>query len=506
MDRLPNEILAKIISYLVGNISPSILSGPLPDWYPTKLAQYSIVSRRWQASVERAIWDQITLNCSNSHSIKDLVRLTSGSVERHARVGYIRRILFRPDTSCQWPEVDALSDTSSTDENELQAKVLPRKHARQCLRELKELFKLLHFWRSQNYHISLSIWAPDGEFLDIRENEDLSNHFIASLNTQQLLQYGQIPHWVAFDHGDVGNLPTLPSIKRLKIEDIDHSTFRPSAMCHLVSLLPEVKQLSLGENGSVQGAALEGLRELRQELIEHLHLIPQSVEKFSYELEAYRELSLNPSCNAANYLSPDGLDELSIGLRNLSMRLHKLDLLFLRVNSSLFWPSPEEDIHTSTLHWPYLEDVRVRFVPPYTADGQWIVDNDPEKDWDGDPPATEDYWEYDTDYFAMRGLVKSNELDRIYSAMGHAAHRMPRLRRMEFSFRWEIGEAGANEYLKFTRSLTGQVSLCLSSQWEYNPGSDMMTAWGLNDDQAVELKNTGSIIIHQWPDGGMAED
>lgn len=83
-------------------------------------------------------------------------------------------------------------------------------------------------------------------------------------------------------------------------------------------------------------------------------------------------MSWTPDLDAANYLSVSGLDEVLIAFRTLSMRLRVLHLSNIRINSELFWPSPEEDNGiVDTLHWPMLEDIEITDMPPYTADGMF---------------------------------------------------------------------------------------------------------------------------------------
>lgn len=83
-------------------------------------------------------------------------------------------------------------------------------------------------------------------------------------------------------------------------------------------------------------------------------------------------MSWTPVEDAANYLSARGLDELSIAFRTLSMRLRFLHLTNVRVNSELFWASPEEEgVIIDTLHWPVLEVITILYTPPYTADGMF---------------------------------------------------------------------------------------------------------------------------------------
>lgn len=49
----------------------------------------------------------------------------------------------------------------------------------------------------------------------------------------------------------------------------------------------------------------------------------------------------------------------------------------------------------------------------------------------------DDGWDYDEMGFDARGLIRSHEDDKLYSAIGKAAQRMPRLRFLVFKFRDE---------------------------------------------------------------------
>jgi hypothetical protein len=78
---------------------------------------------------------------------------------------------------------------------------------------------------------------------------------------------------------------------------------------------------------------------------------------------------MNPARDAANYLSPRGLDECSISFRSLSQRLREIRLDEVRISKSFFWPTVEEKIDPTCLAWPKLEVLKVLEVPPYTSDG-----------------------------------------------------------------------------------------------------------------------------------------
>jgi hypothetical protein len=68
----------------------------------------------------------------------------------------------------------------------------------------------------------------------------------------------------------------------------------------------------------------------------------------------------------------------------------------------------------------------------------------------------------------------------MYASMGLAARRMPRLRRLEFSFRAEIPECGATERLEFERNLdTGKSRFKVATGCWYLIGEKVILAWEL---------------------------
>jgi hypothetical protein len=137
-----------------------------------------------------------------------------------------------------------------------------------------------------------------------------------------------------------------------------------------------------------------------------------------------------------------------------------------------------------------------------TESGKWILDIDPlmqMEDFD-------DGWHYDELRFDARGLIRSDEVDKLYSAMGKAAQRMPRLRYLEFGFR---GENTDWEGLIFCRNLeTQEARLEIRTDWEYYPGEEVIIAWGLECDKADEFRTYRSIEFDHWPsaDTGIGEE
>lgn len=140
----------------------------------------------------------------------------------------------------------------------------------------------------------------------------------------------------------------------------------------------------------------------------------------------------------------------------------------------------------------YLNAVPLFYSNFQHAQGNGILENDATKDWEGDiEENSTEPWEYDSEYYAKRGLIKSSQVDKLHKAMGHAAQKMPRLRRLKFSFRGEIGEAGSNEYLDFSRDLaTGRTRLNINTEWQYTMGEGLISAWGLKGEKADEFRDT----------------
>ncbi|KAL4783344.1 hypothetical protein BJX76DRAFT_368471 [Aspergillus varians] len=463
---------------------------------PAKLAQYAAVSRQWQAIVERMIWREISI--MKVGSLDQLKELTSVDPHRCARRGYIRRIIWSPEF-----KMGELSDQVRGDKS-LRVQRLPDWYLRQFRRSLLALFQVLDTWKDRNTDLEFSPWLGGGEYIEIPDEDQAEIEYEewVSLDLDRLWRKGEVAYSLHLTADEVEDIPSLPHITCFSLEDIGDTDVRPSTFFHLLTRFPHVRHVSGGESRWISPKALQALLDQRQELVDHLSLVPESEETFTYSIGCQREMAINPARNAANYISSQGLDELSIAFRTLSMRLRELHFDYgVRVSSALFWPVAEERVDKRSLYWPRLEVLKVIDVPPYTADGEWILDNDPEKDCvrDVEDDSLEP-WSYFCDYYAERGLIKSREVDRLYEAMGLAARRMPRLRQLEFSFRGEFSELGNTDWLKFRRDLvTGKTMLSFSTDWEYAMGEKVTSAWGLEGEKADEFQRTGSVSLNQWP-------
>ncbi|KAJ5264675.1 hypothetical protein N7505_007468 [Penicillium chrysogenum] len=394
------------------------------------------------------------------------------------------------------------------------------RHDRQCQASLRDLFELLHTWKDRQANVELSLWFSGHTYA--RGEDDVRNitqEQWESLDYYQLWKTGNAIHQVYLTAEDIQKLPRLPQVTSLILLDIDTTILRPLSFFYILGRLPHVRHISGGEGGSLQPRALRVLTDQRQEVADHLLILPESAETFTFAITHNRELSLKPARDAANYLSPRGLDEFSISCRSLGLRLRELRLDKVRVSKSFFWPTIEEKVDPTCLAWPKLEVLKVLEVPPNTSDGmsfwgsnlkhyyrpdmqgKWILDNNHETDWEGElHDDSYDEWEYDLDYYARRGILKSDPVNQLYVSIGLAVQRMPRLRSLKHSFRGAVGESGSHEWLRFKRDLsTGMVTLQVNTEWGLKLEEKVICAWGLKNEKAKEFREKWSVSLERWP-------
>ncbi|KAI9926940.1 hypothetical protein MW887_003318 [Aspergillus wentii] len=410
-------------------------------------------------------------------SLGKLQEFTTGRSDRRARVAYIRKLIWSPDID--WSDVGDRTEGDDT----LKATVLPVSYNRQICSQLRILFDMLDGWKDRQSNLELSLSVSDEEYA-CETDMDTTLEEMASFTTNDLWRRAWIPHFFQVTEDNVKDLPILPFVTSFTMDD-DRNTLSPSAFFHMLSRFPRVSHISAAESGDPPSAAILGLRERRQDVIKCLPLVPDTVNTFKYQVGYVRELAPTPAYSAANYLY-NGLDQFSIALRTLSMRLRELRLEYVRVSSSLFWPSQDEGTSQTAPCWPNLEVLEVLEVPPNTPDG-----NLPQSLL----KTILTRWEYETYYFGPLGIINSHEVDKLYIAIAKAAHQMPRLRRLYHLFR---GEYESSEWLEFERDDTGSARLSINSQFEYEIGEGVIAAWGLGE-MADEFKKRHHITMERWP-------
>ncbi|CAG8308173.1 unnamed protein product [Penicillium nalgiovense] len=493
---VPSDVIHIIVTIIRDTPRPKKKRSVFRNEERAKVAQYATVSRQWQAVVERVIWQrQLRIGYAGGW-LAQLKTFTSGTPDRRARVGNIRRLPWEPEINWDHLREKAVADGADN------AQMFSERHDLQCQASLRDLFELLYTWKDRQANVELSLRFSGHTYA--RGEDDVRNitqEQWESLDYYQLWKTGNAIHQVYLTAEDIQKLPRLPQVTSLILLDIDTTILRPLSFFHILGRLPHVRHISGGEGGSLQPRALRVLTDQRQEVADHILILPESAETFTFAITHNRELSLNPARDAANYLSPRGLDEFSISCRSLSLRLRELRLDNVRVSKSLFWPTIEEKVDPTYLAWPKLEVLKVLEVPPNTPDGEWILDNNHETDWEGElDDDSYDEWEYDLDYYARRGILKNDPVNQLYESIGLAVQRMPRLRSLKHSFRGAVGESGSHEWLRFKRDLsTGMVTLQVNTEWGLKLEEKVICAWGLKDEKAKEFREKWSVSLERWP-------
>ncbi|RHZ49205.1 hypothetical protein CDV55_101705 [Aspergillus turcosus] len=478
MDSLPTELLTIILRHLYYISHDRNAFKDLEDW--------------WQSG-----------GSARPYALIWLEAYTSRKQHRIARIKWVGGFLWAPYVNFALAE--SLCKAMEDYPRALPC-VLPYLYHRLYRQAFAGMFHILSRWESTCDKLMIELDLFGAHLESPRFPVPLWSWDVHDGGVAALWRAQAISHLAHLTKQDASAYPILHSVRSLSLEDsVSPKSFeipmRPSAFFQLLSRLPNVRRVSAGESDSIPPFALAALREERQQLAHCLSLVPPSVEEFEYEIAPQREMSRTPVEDAANYLSFRGLDEVSIALRTLSMRLKVLHLSNVRINSELFWPSPEEDnVTVDTLHWPMLEDIEITDMPPYTADGKWILDNDPDIETFVEMDGPDDQWDYDEMGFDARGLIRSHEVDKLYSAIGKAAQRMPRLRFLEFKFRDETPRQVDWECLTFYRDRkTGGAELMIGTVWEYDLGEEVITAWGLEGEKAEKFRTDWMVEFDHWP-------
>ncbi|RDW86521.1 uncharacterized protein DSM5745_03163 [Aspergillus mulundensis] len=498
---LPVEILDNIIFYLGVPNNPSGPRELAKEWRSLQLAPYSVVSRQWQAVVERHIWRKIVLR--RRDSVKDFEALMTDETSCH-RAKYIRQILWDPalqgETQDHRREYEAEERSMVKTHDEWRTF-----YQRKWLEPLQKLFKILCSWDENHPGIQLSIasgreeyyrYGPYHELLDDPRTLTIDQFF--------KLEGRLMPYLMRLTEDALDGFPRPSCVTTLVLHDFITSTVRPETFVMLSQCLPRVREVRFGEGTAIPQGILVALREQRQGATKYLPMLPEFVESLVYQVPFIREFADNPFINAVDYSTTAGLDDFSIALRGLSMRLRSLVLSGVRINSSLFWPSPEEN-NPIEPYWPKLEELRVYNMPPFKTDGEWMLDNDLSQS-----PNTEHdlsdigFWDYAERGFAPRQIAQSHEFDKILQAMGQAARNMPQLRYMHFALpvpdETDEPDLEAPGALYFWRNETsGRCCLNIAPNWGYHIGDEVLSAWGVPSSFAKEFRLFGRAAFGHWP-------
>ncbi|PLB51992.1 hypothetical protein P170DRAFT_506899 [Aspergillus steynii IBT 23096] len=527
MERLPAEIIDKVASYLyehsslhpreieeVHRCSPwSQFEENLLDWGGQNLAPYTVISRQWQAAVEKLIWEKVVL--LDEEGLQSLEQYTSGNLYRCMRRMHIRHMIV--DASIGIPR----TNPPSSQVPKSIANDFPTVHNHKYRNLIVRLFGLLHSWTSGPYVTpGIDLWlGGGGPYTKEGVLKVIDGQVLKSLSVDELYEQNQMSHLFHLTSEDVSDIPNVSCVKSFNVREIANtpvafrrkfSHVRPSAYFQTLSCLSGVKRAWGRETYVIPPDAIRALQEHRQELADHLPLVPSSVETFKYTLYHRREMSYEYWGDAANYLSPSGRDELSIAFGTLGTRLRTLTLDGVRISPQFFYsPSRSNGESMKVMHWPHLEVLQILDMPPYTADGKWIIDEDAEKEnnarYRRSLCGPRDMWT--AHEYGKRGLMKNHQLDKLYQAMGRAARQMPRLRLLSFTFRGEMCkdfsdvnfDTSESLHLSRDRESSAGTRLEINTVWKYQLGNDVISAWGLEREPIEKTAHGWVIMSHKWP-------
>ncbi|KAF2143957.1 uncharacterized protein K452DRAFT_356929 [Aplosporella prunicola CBS 121167] len=276
------------------------------------------------------------------------------------------------------------------------------------------------------------------------------------------------------------NGSSLPLIRYFdKLQMRGGSRIWPPSLVQIAASLDGLVNTDLDLRDLVNADSQLHLR-YRQALGECISQLPASCRTFRARIFQYPY-----GFEAEPEVVAPALDQLCIGLRDLSMRLRHLSLEGICVSPALFWPGKDESgANTAALFWPNLETVKVEFER-FTSFGQWLLDLDPELIWTGDPSRT---------------VPKPEIIGPIFAAAGRAAQCMPALTRMEVKMRsipfvfephllfWPDERNGSISTVRWTCQLEPEVFEDEDEYYE-DEDEDEMDEWGYfepSEDVAVE--------------------
>jgi hypothetical protein len=396
MDRLPQELIDKIASYLdryrdeeeekrkeydwIGEPKQSVQSSSvLPD--------YATLSNQWRKAVETITFQSLIVGSDELNEFKSIV---TDDRRRHvARLSY--RLVPEDDEQAR-----TIRDATSEEKKSLFEKVINQ--------PLSELFSILKAWevegiqtplhlRFSTQHLFLSYTDLDVEsscYDDTGTNhfgENMIGHKSKSLRPFQ-----------------IGPLPNLLNVKYLQIQYSCSRGLGPSIGPQIAALLPNLNGIEWTVPG-YHGSATRR-RVYRASLLEALELL-QSLHRLKEAYIAmaltYFEADTSPPQNSVILLG-QSYDLLNSALRTFSQHLTVLDLC-ADVDATCFWPSGDEPSPEIPL-WPFLKTLDVSLS--------------------GKTPSCRVYF---TDSLHANAV----EMNALFSAVSKAVKRMPVLEQLKVS-------------------------------------------------------------------------
>lgn len=440
MDKLPQEVIDRIVFYLPGR--PTFISTPRP---PSPLPQFATISTKFQAAVERRTFRSLSIK---SDETELQVFQASLSPPRRANLRQLDYSVVLPS----YDESAACSFETKADQNA---------NNKAFTTAVRELFSILRGWDGadeiQPRNLSLCI-------ADVFSPPDLNE--AGSRKDTKLRLYRYLRSRIRLENYE--SLPTLSCVTTLAVVFV-HRIVAPSTAILLAARLPRLRALHItayAEEMRYPTISRNDRHELATALMDALARNALStVNKVVVEFEQ-GDGPENQLVALPNLVFPEDCDPLGTALRHWSQ--HTLESLTIRgvFDGSLFWPP--ETLDSPPALWANLERLDVQ-LSRNTPEGWWYfmpqgrpkygtAARNPAKDpHDGPPPhddtgraitaadaRAEETWAMSPDKCPprrarlTRNVPCEDTMQPLYLAWAKALQHAPRLREAKLAFRVEI--------------------------------------------------------------------
>ncbi|KAL4905484.1 hypothetical protein BDW74DRAFT_177852 [Aspergillus multicolor] len=461
-----------------------------PPFFPS-LVKYALVSRKWQAAVERYTFHAINAHC---HEFEQLKEMVGAHPQRLRHLHYLFYNLDIPVYPNKPEQVIPWADNCC-----------PRNKLLQLMTELAS-------WEEANI-------APRGIALAVRTEICEACGTNACIERPALKLTDGRDSSSAADATSHPALPFVSCVTSFRIGKYGHPV-NPPTIGRILLSLTSLRNLDITLGTHKDKSYREDIRDSMALALEASTL--QHIQCLKLNMNEYRPV--NHHCQLATGLDPHypAGDRLGCAISKLAQTSLKELCLSGLISPALFGYDPDHPAYQQT-PFPRLENIEIR-SPIFTYDGRWY--------YTGDTTAADKaftYWErsdqnedeYDLDEWpnsdidsededeggddpisilCWRTAVDSNVFKPLIRALVSATKRMPRLRHLDFRITTWKGElydiamqflgpdvkAGSLiDYLHPRRE-----ALHLKSKWVVTRGRDM--EWDIPDDlRALMLQQAG---------------
>lgn len=357
------------------------------DLQALRLSSYTAVSRTWQAAFEQEIWSVLCVRSEELEgdreqgwlSLKALDDFTSGAPYRVARRKWIQRINYCIVAPHRLKDNTLMAEDGYTPDNAVR-----KANDRAFHDAMLNLFQILSTWTFNNSRPRMVVTLC-GFAREYTEMSEPNTRFVSDTRCQYRVDTRDgeklvLPYRARFVNNDSSALPDVPFLTSLvfHIPEIDRDPQDPcvsiESAFQIAEHCPALTHFFLFARYYIRSDQAKGLRERREQFIRGLARLPSTLQSMTclHDPEAPPMAFME----GPNLLPPSGIDDLSISLRHVSMKLRSLNLSGVSVTPDIFWPSGESQTDIFSLHWPKMESLTLT-IPPRLPSGTKLIIHSP---------------------------------------------------------------------------------------------------------------------------------